>query len=344
MFSSELLKLAREVDKVDIKIEYGYKFERGIGLFTKYVEHYFKLKQKAEEDNNEGLRFISKLMLNSLYGRFGLKYLDSRTKILSSAEVKELSLKYQILDNFIIDADEEIEMVKHSLKPADILKKINQESYFNLLSNYGKQEDYINKSLPISAMITSYAACFMNKFLNIPGNECYYSDTDCAVLKYPLDSKYVGSGLGQFKFIGKAKRAYFITPKLYCLVLENGKTIIKSKGIDSLNLNENDFIEMLYGLNITKQNNYKFKIDFNKFTVNYSKYDFTISSKISKRKPIYENYKIVDTLPLKVNNGILEKYFGYFDLYLPKFDKGPSSGSGGTTVPSNNPSKFSYQE
>jgi hypothetical protein len=43
----------------------------------------------------------------------------------------------------------------------------------------------------------------MNQFLNIPGNECYYTDTDSVVLKYPLDNNYVGDELGQFKFVGK---------------------------------------------------------------------------------------------------------------------------------------------
>jgi hypothetical protein len=33
MFSSELLKLARDVDKVEIKIHYRYKYERGNKCF-----------------------------------------------------------------------------------------------------------------------------------------------------------------------------------------------------------------------------------------------------------------------------------------------------------------------
>jgi hypothetical protein len=308
MFSSELLKYARDVDNVNIAIKYGYKFERGIDVFKKYVEHYFNIKRDAELENNMGKRTLAKLLLNSLYGRFGLKYQGSRTDIVSSSKTRELTLKYKVLENFVIDKDNQLEIIKYTSEPSDILKDIDPKGYLNIISKKeNSNEDFINRSLPISAMITSYAACFMHKILNIPGNECYYSDTDCAVLKYPLNPTYVGNNLGQFKYIGKAKRAYFISPKTYCLVMENGETIIRSKGINSLNLSENDFIEMLYGLNIQKTNNYKFKKDFNNLKINYQKYTYTISPKMLKRAPIYENYKIIDSKPLIVNNDQLIK-------------------------------------
>jgi hypothetical protein len=308
MFSSEILKLARDVDKAEISIKYGYKFDRGKDVFKKYVEKYFNLKKEASIEKNNAKRTLAKLLLNSLYGRFGLKYHGSKTDIVTSERAKELTLKYKILDNIVIDEENEVEIIKYTSEPSDVLKDIDKKGYFDLISKTEySSEDFINRSLPISAMITSYAACFMNKFLNLPDNECYYSDsdTDSVVLKKPLSPEYVGNSLGQFKFVGKAKKAYFISPKTYCLVLENGEKIIKSKGIDNLNLNENNFIDMLYSLNIKTTNNFKFKRDFNNFTINYKEYDFTVSPKITKREPIYENYKIIDTKPLYVNNGIL---------------------------------------
>ena len=39
----------------------------------------------------------------------------------------------------------------------------------------------------------------MNKFINLPNNDCYYTVTDSLVLLYPLDSKYVREGLEQLK-------------------------------------------------------------------------------------------------------------------------------------------------
>jgi hypothetical protein len=308
MFSSELLKYARDVDKATITIKYGYKFERGKDVFKKYVEHYFNVKKEAELENNKGKRTLAKLLLNSLYGRFGLKYQGSRTDVVSSSKARELTLKYKVLENFVIDKDNQLEIIKYTSESSDILKDTDQKGYLNLISKKEySNEDFINRSLPISAMVTSYAACFMHKFLNLPGNECYYSDTDCAVLKYPLDPTYVGNNLDQFKYIGKAKRAYFISPKTYCLVMENGDIIIKSKGINSLNLNEKDFIDMLYGLNIHKKDNYKFKKDFNNLRINYHKYTYTISPNLLKRAPVYKNYCIIDSKPLVIKNEQLIK-------------------------------------
>ena len=213
MFSSEILKLARDIDNVQITIHYGYKFERGKDIFKEYINSYFNMKNLARIENNEGKRFLSKLMLNTPYGRFGLKYQDSITKFVTSSQAKDLFLKYQILENIVIDEENDLELIKYILEPSDVLKDIDNKSYLELISNKGTtNEDFINRSVSIAAMITSYATIFMNKYINIPNNECYYTATDSLVLQHPLESKYVGNDLGQFKYIGKVKRGYFISP------------------------------------------------------------------------------------------------------------------------------------
>jgi hypothetical protein len=80
------------------------------------------LKRKAEQMKNDGLRMLAKLMLNSLYGRFGLKYMSSVIKIVSSSEFKDLSLKYKILDSFKFDAENDLEYIRYSKEPSDIQK------------------------------------------------------------------------------------------------------------------------------------------------------------------------------------------------------------------------------
>lgn len=39
----------------------------------------------------------------------------------------------------------------------------------------------------------------MNKFKHIPNNNPLYTDTDSIYLLHPLEDKYVGNELGQFK-------------------------------------------------------------------------------------------------------------------------------------------------
>ena len=56
------------------EIEYhsGWKFKAIKGLFSKYIDYWSNKKIQAKKDNNTALYRISKLLLNSLYGKFGL--------------------------------------------------------------------------------------------------------------------------------------------------------------------------------------------------------------------------------------------------------------------------------
>jgi len=78
MYSSELLKLAIEINDVEITVHYGYKFDRGKDIFKDFVEHYYNIKLKSKD--NEVLRLLAKLILNSLYGRFGLRHQLTKTE------------------------------------------------------------------------------------------------------------------------------------------------------------------------------------------------------------------------------------------------------------------------
>ncbi len=44
-------------------------------------------------------------MLVSSYGRWGLKDFDSETKIVTTKEAQEISLKYQVLENNIFESE-----------------------------------------------------------------------------------------------------------------------------------------------------------------------------------------------------------------------------------------------
>ena len=50
----------------------GWKFMSSVGLFDNYINYWTEQKIKAGKEGNASLRQISKLMLNSLYGRFGI--------------------------------------------------------------------------------------------------------------------------------------------------------------------------------------------------------------------------------------------------------------------------------
>jgi len=50
----------------------GWMFKATIGLFDEYIDRWTRVKIEAGESGNKGMRQIAKLMLNSLYGKFGL--------------------------------------------------------------------------------------------------------------------------------------------------------------------------------------------------------------------------------------------------------------------------------
>ena len=59
-------------DVDDLEYHGGYKFKACTGLFTDYVDHWTEQKISSKKSGNKSMTALSKLFLNSLYGRFGL--------------------------------------------------------------------------------------------------------------------------------------------------------------------------------------------------------------------------------------------------------------------------------
>lgn len=87
---------------VDV-LEYhgGYKFKGIKGLFTKYVSKWMSEKNKAKKEDNASMYVISKLCLNSLYGKFGLNpNTRSKKPYLNDDKI----LKFELLPREIRDS------------------------------------------------------------------------------------------------------------------------------------------------------------------------------------------------------------------------------------------------
>jgi hypothetical protein len=67
----ELELFYKHYDVIEIEFINGYMFKGRHGMFDEYINHWIEIKEQADKDNNPGLRQIAKLMLNSLYGKFG---------------------------------------------------------------------------------------------------------------------------------------------------------------------------------------------------------------------------------------------------------------------------------
>lgn len=110
--------------------------------------------------------------------------------------------------------------------------------------------------------------------------------------------------IGNFKLDYEIKEAYFISNKTYCLVLNDGKTVIKTKGIINKSINLEDFKTMYWNnsnvtwTKINTSTNYEkacVLIDKKSINLNYNSY--------IKREKIYDKKGIwINTKPLNIKN------------------------------------------
>ena len=165
----------------------GWKFKAIKGLFSKYIENWTDRKIQAKKDNNTALYRISKLMLNSLYGKFGLN--------------PDVRSKYPYLD--------ENGIVKYGLYPAEIRKSI-YIPVASFITSYARR-----KTISTSQTIKEYS---IKKY----GIDKYvYSDTDSIHCLFEDDTELKNIveiddyKLGAWKKESTYKRGKYIRQKCY---------------------------------------------------------------------------------------------------------------------------------
>ena len=87
----------------------------------------------------------------------------------------------------------------------------------------------------------------MSKFKNNPKINLYYTDTDSAYTDSDIDPSLIDDKmLGKLKLEHVCKDAIFLTPKVYCLLTEEGNFILKVKGLShDIKLTFEDFSKLL---------------------------------------------------------------------------------------------------
>jgi len=312
-----------------INIEYCYQFKRVKNLFTNYVIDHFKIKKTAKDPIQ---RSIGKLFLNSLYGRFGMKDIEDTLKIVSRDEAEILDKNTNV--SIISELTDDKYFVKYSGQINDKIRSLYKENPLIINNNVSKtltktefKEFGLIKNLNtpsavhIAAAISSYARIIINDYKNIPGNPCIMSDTDSAVLPYPLPDHLVGRELGQMKLENIIKEGVFIRKKLYCILTESDQEIIKSSGVDSSNLNYSSFKKLLNGESVEIKRK-TFNVGWNDLRINVDTSNLIIKGLTGKIKTIYNtpdvNFKFISfiksyniikySISLKNNNLIIYNY------------------------------------
>ena len=243
IFSEEIKEAIK--DGYSMKIKYGYKFERGKDLFKNYVENIYNIK-KTTKDPVE--KTLSKLLLNSLYGKFGMKDITSNIKIVNKEDSKKITNKYNF--SMFAELDNGKVLIKYSSKIPDSLRKLlkdNDSDPKKITDKTLFKKRGVPSAVQISAAISAYARMSINKFKNIPGNPCIMSDTDSVILTKNLPDICIGKELGQMKLEHEIEEGIFIRKKLYALKTITNQEVIKSSGVKPASLNYDKFKLLLSG-------------------------------------------------------------------------------------------------
>ena len=205
---------------------------------------------------------ISKLLLNSLYGRFGM-HIDtflSKNSIVDNNELYEMIEHNNIMN--ITNLDDDLNLITYIPTSDD-----NVDSLFNNMTKF-------NISISISAAITAYARIHMSQFKSDFNEKynLYYSDTDSIAIDKPLEDNMIGKELGKMKLEQTFKKAVYLGPKVYGGITNEGEEIIKAKGYknkDQFKKDQLDFntLESLLYLNNNEIN--KIEINHQKWFRNY---------------------------------------------------------------------------
>jgi hypothetical protein len=274
-YFSEELRDARDNFGYQITPLEGYKFESEI-IFSDYVNHYYDMKRLADQTNDPALRLIAKLFLNSLYGRFGMSPLLEETTISPSS----IGFGNKLVTDINI-LNEDLDIVTTESVGTDL-----------------------NINVAIAAAITGYSRIHINQFKRLPGYIVYYSDTDSIVLNKPLPGHMVGSDLGQMKLEYVIREGLFLGPKMYALITDTGKTIIKIRGLSEVNFGFNEIITLI-SESMTAKHTLWFR-DINKGVINLREQIFTLIASNSKRVLIRDPQgHFIDTAPYILQDNVL---------------------------------------
>ena len=262
-YFSEELKYAAEKGYIITPIS-GIKFKRGNNVFTSYIEEFFKLKKESTGSH----RVFAKLMLNCLYGRWGMKERSESMRIMKAGTYDTPLTKYQYISEITPDWHlvKEIGNVNKELIKVLSKAKIITNDSIKLINEDNKPRYGTSTAVQISAAIAAYARISINEFKNIKGNPIAYTDTDSVVLQNPLPDEVVGLDIGMMKLEHKVDEGIFIRKKFYGIKTDKGRTIIKCSGANNQLLNWNDVVEASKG-NIVSVPSFQMKTDWSNMTL-----------------------------------------------------------------------------
>ena len=277
MFSEELFNAEKYGYKFNIL--WGYTFESEI-IFKDYVDFLYNLRNQYDKSNP--LNFIAKILLNSLYGRFGMDDNFDNITIIHKDYISDFENKF-----------------------FDSITKITDIDEFKLIEFKNSDSNNLNHdtSIGIAAAITAYSRIHMSLFKNNQNIVLYYTDTDSIYIDKPLPPEFISSTiLGKLKLENVCSDAIFLAPKVYCLNTIDNDLIYKVKGLKhEVELTMKDFAQLLYKDAFIKKSQTKWMRNLSDGQINILEQVYTLQVTDNKRQLIYKNKKLIGTKAYKID-------------------------------------------
>lgn len=229
-----------------LKINYSLEFDDYGYVFKDFVEYFNKIKERGG-----AYKTFSKFVINSLYGRLGMKKEEEFSHFCKNNEIRVFFNKYKI----------------NSFKTLNDINLLNIGINKKAIEDFSlKNENHISNVI-IASFITSKARIKLYRaFRSVEENlgRVLYADTDSIFAAYPYNPINKAHGevfWDSSKEDTEIKDAVFINPKMYGLVLKNNKEIIKIKGVNNKEYDFNYLKKRFYSdeMSIVLKNNFQIK-------------------------------------------------------------------------------------
>lgn len=130
-------------------------------LFSSYIDYFYQLRYTYKKDGNDGYSEICKLLINSLYGKFGQRGINQ--KMIGKCDPEEIS------STSVFDVDK-----KEHYRIISVAGSVFEER---------KEGESYNSFPAIAAHVTAYARMYLwYLIIKVPRHHVYYCDTDSLIV------------------------------------------------------------------------------------------------------------------------------------------------------------------
>lgn len=276
IFSEEIKKLSEH--GYQFEVLKGYTFGKEI-IFKEYVDDLYKIKQESQ--SGSPMYRISKLLLNSLFGKMGVNLDSNEISVVSSKDLHLTFSDSNVWD--VIDLNNGKSIVFFSKKDLDL----TEETYNGPDAN-----------VAIAAAISSLGRIHMLPFLTNPNYGLVYIDTDGVILSAQLKTSPL---LGNIKYEGFYDKLWCLAPKFYGGILSSGYSFVKAKGYKGkIDISVLDSLRTKGSVVYVSHD--KWYKNLEEGTLHLKTQTFSLRASILKRKPVYDdNNLLIYTTPFVIN-------------------------------------------